>query len=320
VLFLWAWSYGGVYEWRYVACHALCSTATLLVMKSTELVAIQGELGSFSHQATGAMLPGCKVVPCARSSEVFYAVEKESVDAALIPIENSLAGTVAEHADLLVARPVFIQREFHLRIVHNLIAAPGVKLNAVRRAFSHPVALDQCRDFFRRNPKIAPVPFYDTAGSVKHVIEEGLRDAAGIAGSYAVQQYGGAILQAEIEDDKRNFTRFFLIRRAPRDLSGEKSRKASFGRLMLPGANKTSIAFKVKNVPGALFKSLSVFALRDISLSKIESRPLRGKPWEYVFYVDFLRGDDEPARNALHHLGEVAEFVKVLGIYPAARS
>jgi len=288
-------------------------------MKSTELVAIQGELGSFSHQAAGAMLQGCKVVPCARSSEVFNAVEKDSVNAALIPIENSLAGTVAEHADLMVARRVFIQREFYLRIVHNLIAAPGVKLSVVRRAFSHPVALDQCREFFRRHPKIEPVPFYDTAGSVKHVIEEDLRDAAGIAGSYAVQQYGGSILRAEIEDDKRNFTRFFLIRQAPRDLSGGKSRKTSFGRLMLPGANKTSIAFKVKNVPGALFKSLSVFALRDISLSKIESRPLRGKPWEYVFYVDFLRGDDEPARNALHHLSEVAEFVKVLGIYPAAK-
>jgi prephenate dehydratase len=288
-------------------------------------VAIQGELGSFSHEAAESMLPRCTVVPCARSAEVFDRIENGSVAAAVIPIENSLAGTVAEHADLLVTRDVFIQGEFLLRIAHNLIAAPGVKLSAVRRAFSHPVALDQCRDFFRRHPKIEAVPFYDTAGSVKHVVAERLPDAAGIAGHHAARQYSGKILQTGIEDDKRNFTRFFLIRKSAVSLGAAGSRQkgsAAFARrpqrLSPPGANKTSIAFKVKNVPGALFKSLSVFALRDISLSKIESRPMRGRPWEYVFYVDFLRGDDEAARNALRHLGEVAEFVKVLGVYPAA--
>jgi prephenate dehydratase len=287
-------------------------------------VAIQGELGSFSHEAAEQMLPRCTVVPCARSAEVFDRVGNGSVAAAVIPIENSLAGTVAEHADLLVEREVFIQGEFLLRIVHNVIAAPGVKFSALRRAFSHPVALDQCREFFRRNPKIEAVPFYDTAGSVKHVVAERLPDAAGIAGRHAAREYSGKILQAGIEDDKRNFTRFFLIRKLAASSSAAVSRKKEsadsprgYLRLIPPGANKTSIAFKVKNVPGALFKSLSVFALRDISLSKIESRPMRGRPWEYVFYVDFLRGDDEAARNALRHLGEVAEFVKVLGIYPA---
>jgi len=273
-------------------------------------VAIQGERGSFSHEAAEKMLPRCTVVPCARSAEVFDRVERGSVAAAVIPIENTLAGTVAEHADLLVARNVFVQAEYLLRIVHNVIAMPGVKLRAVRRVLSHPVALDQCRDFFRRNPRIEPVPFYDTAGSVKHVIENQLRDAAAIAGRQAEREYVGKILQAGIEDDKRNFTRFFLLRKRPRT--------ADYGRMIPRGANKTSIAFHVKNAPGVLFKSLSVFALRDISLSKIESRPMRGRPWEYVFYVDFLRGDDEPARNALRHLGEVTEFVKVLGIYPAA--
>ncbi len=148
-------------------------------------VAIQGELGSFSHEAAERMLPGCAVAPCARSAEVFDRVERGSVGAAVIPIENSLAGTVAEHADLLVAREVFIQGEFMLRIVHNLIAAPRTKLSAVRRAFSHPVALDQCRDFFGKHPHIEPVPFYDTAGSVKHIIAENLRDAAAIAGHHA---------------------------------------------------------------------------------------------------------------------------------------
>lgn len=285
-------------------------------------VAIQGELGSFSHEAAERILPRCTVVPCARSAEVFDRVERESVGAAVIPIENTLAGTVAEHADLMLTREVFIQAEYLLRIVHNVIAMPGVRLGSLRRVLSHPVALDQCRDFFRRHPKIEAVPFYDTAGSVKHVMANQLKDAAGIAGRQAAREYSGSIVQSSIEDDKRNFTRFFLIRKLGRAggsrASGKKKGSADYHRLIPRGANKTSIVFQVKNVPGALFKSLSVFALRDISLSKIESRPMRGRPWEYVFYVDFLRGDDEPARNALRHLGEVAEFVKVLGIYPAA--
>ncbi len=287
-------------------------------------VAIQGELGCFSHEAAQNMAPGCVVVPCARSAEVFDRLERGTVAAAVIPIENTLAGTVAEHADLLVTREVFIESEFLLRIVHNVIADAGVKLSSLRRVLSHPVALDQCRDFFRAHPGIEAVPFYDTAGSVKHVVANKMMDAAGIAGSEAAREYGGKILAAGIEDNKSNFTRFFLIRKLP---AGHGKRSASIGkgtaaselaRFPIPsGANKTSIAFKVANTPGALFKSLSVFALRDISLSKIESRPMRGRPWEYVFYVDFLRGDDEAARNALRHLGEVAEFVKVLGIYRA---
>lgn len=279
-------------------------------------VAIQGERGSFSHEAAQRMLPRCTVVPCARSVEVFDHVEKGTATAAVIPIENTLAGTVAEHADLLVARDVFVQGEYLLRIVHNVIAAPGVKLASLRKVLSHPVALDQCRDFFRRHPQIEAVPFYDTAGSVKHVTANHLPDTAGIAGRQAAREYRGKILQAGIEDDKRNFTRFFLIRKGVGD-RGQLQGKIAYRRLIPRGADKTSIAFKVKNVPGALFKSLSVFALRDISLSKIESRPMRGRPWEYVFYVDFLRGDDEPARNALRHLAEVADFVKVLGVYPS---
>jgi len=276
-------------------------------------IAIQGELGSFSHEAAEAMLPRASVVPCARSIEVFDRVKRGTVDGAVIPIENSLAGSVAEHFDLLLSRDVHIVREFRLRIVHNLIALPGTKLGDVRRVFSHPVALDQCRDLFAGNPKLEPVPFYDTAGSVKHVVAEGLRDAAGIASRRAAVVYGGKILKAGIEDDKRNFTRFFLIERGK--IKRGKPRAARNN-----AADKTSLAFSVKNIPGALFKALSVFALRDISLSKIESRPMRGRPWEYVFFVDLLRGDDEAARNALRHLGEVAELVKVLGIYPESRS
>ena len=279
------------------------SVAGRTAIRTAIRAAIQGEAGSFSEEAAHRLLPGCSIVPCARSAEVFDRLERGSVAAAVIPIENSLAGSVTEHFDLLLARKVFIEREHRLRIVHNLIAPRGVKRVDLRRAYSHPVALEQCRDFFAANPKIQPLPFYDTAGSVKHVIESGLRDTAGIAGRQAAKVYHGHILAAGIEDDKRNFTRFFLLRKTRR---------------VLPGANKTSIAFSVKNVAGALFKALAVFALRDISLTKIESRPRRGRPWEYVFYVDFLRGDDEPARNALRHLSEVADLVKVLGIYPAA--
>ncbi len=150
------------------------------------------------------------------------------------------------------------------------------------------------------------MPFYDTAGSVKHVVAEGSRDAAGIASRRAAKVYAGKILKPGIEDDKKNFTRFFLIRPGKARAADNHS------------ADKTSLAFSVKNIPGALFKALSVFALRDISLSKIESRPMRGRPWEYVFFVDLLRGDDEDSRNALRHLSEVSELVKVLGIYPEA--
>jgi prephenate dehydratase len=264
-------------------------------------IAIQGELGSFSHEAAQAMVPRAVVVPCARSLEVFDRVKRRSVDGAVIPIENSLAGSVAEHFDLLLSRDVHIVREFRLRIVHNLIARPGTKFGDVRQVFSHPVALDQCRDLFAKNPRLKAEPFYDTAGSVKHVMAEGLKDAAGIASRRAAEVYGGKTLKSGIEDDKRNFTRFFLVHRG-------KARAAR-------KADKTSLAFSTKNIPGSLFKALSVFALRDISLSKIESRPMRGRPWEYVFFVDLLRGEDTSLRNALRHLGEMTDLVKVLGIY-----
>jgi prephenate dehydratase len=266
-------------------------------------VAIQGELGAFSHEAAKRMLPGWDVVPCARSAEVFDRVIRGSVNAAVIPIENSLAGSVIEHFDLLLAHKVFIQREFRLRILHNLIVSRGTQPSDIRRVFSHPVALDQCRDFFHRNPQIEPVPFYDTAGSVKHIIEGKIAGAAAIASRRASAVYGGRILKAGIEDDKQNFTRFFLISR---------------GKVIAPGANKTSVAFRLKNIPGSLFHALSVFASRNISLSKIESRPIRGRPWEYVFYVDFLRGDDAAARTALRELKKIADLVKVLGVYRAA--
>ena len=266
-------------------------------------VAIQGERGSFSHEAASRMVPGCSVVPCATSAEVFERVRSGDTSIAVVPIENSLAGPVAEHYDLLLTHDLSIRREFQLRIAHNLIAGPGVGFKDVRRVLSHPVALAQCRDFFRRHPTICATPFYDTAGAVRHVVREKLPDAAAIAGRKAAAEYGGKILRTGLEDHKHNYTRFFLL---------AKTRRVS------ADANKTTVAFALKNGPGALFRALSVFALRDIDLSRIESRPIRGRPWEYVFYLDFRRGRDEAASNALRHLAEIAEFVKVLGIYRAA--
>jgi prephenate dehydratase len=196
-----------------------------------------------------------------------------------------------------------------VRIVHNLIAPKGVTFSKIKRAFSHPVALNQCLDFFAEHPQIERIPFYDTAGSVKMIMEEGLTDAAAIASAVAAQIYGARILRRSIESDRRNFTRFFLLRR-PAD-----------ARRSLPAAAqaqwKTSLVFSTRNIPGALFRALSAFALRDLNLTKIESRPLRGKPWEYLFYVDFLGRVDTPnAQNALRHLGELADFLRVLGCYP----
>lgn len=267
-------------------------------------VAIQGERGAFSHQAALRLAPGAEVVACSRSIEVFDALRSGRAASAVVPVENTLAGPVGEHLDLLLERPVFVHKDLRLRIEHNLIAAPGVKLKDIRQVLSHPVALDQCRDFFRRHRGMAATPFYDTAGAVKHLMATQAKDTAAIASQQAAREYGARILMSGLEDDKKNFTRFFLI---------QKRRKIA------PNADKTSLVFSVKNVPGALFKALSAFALRDLDLSKIESRPVRGRPWEYSFFVDVLRGDDEAMRLALRHLEEVAGLVKVLGIYPGAR-
>lgn len=266
-------------------------------------VAIQGEAGSFSHEAARRVYPSAAVKTCALSAEVFDRLATGAVQAAVIPIENSLAGPVSEHYDLLLTHDFFIERELRLRIEHCLIATPGTRIGSIARVLSHPVALQQCRTFFQKHPSILASPFYDTAGSVKHIMGESLSDTAAIAGTQAAAEYGAHVLEKGLEDDKQNFTRFVVLRRKANPLRG---------------ADKTSIVFALKNQPGALFRALSVFALRDIDLSKIESRPMRGRPWEYVFFVDFLRGRDEASQNALRHLAEVAEFVKVLGIYPRA--
>jgi prephenate dehydratase len=274
-----------------------------------EIAAFQGEKGAFSQQAVGQLLgQGVEVLPCQRFDEVFQSLEKGRASAAVIPIENTLAGSVHENYDHLLHFDFQIVGETSVRIVHNLIAPPGVPFRKIRRAFSHPVALNQCLDFFVKYPQVEKVPFYDTAGSVKMIMEEGLKDAAGIASSLAAEIYGGAILKKSIEDDRQNFTRFFLLRR-----SQWKAKSPA----QAPRGWKTSLVFSTRNIPGSLFRALSAFSLRDVNLAKIESRPLRGKPWEYLFYLDFLEHvEDERARNALGHLRELADFLRVLGCYP----
>jgi prephenate dehydratase len=270
--------------------------------------AFQGEPGAFSQVAVRQFLGDRgQIVPCQRFEEVFRSLAEKQVDAAVIPIENTLHGSVHENYDHLLHFNLPIVAETHVRIAHNLIAAPGVSFKRIRRVFSHPVALNQCLDFFAQNPHLERVPFYDTAGSVKMLIEEKLADGAAIASAVAADIYGARVLRRNIEDDPSNFTRFFLLRNEPR----VRRPKA------VSGEWKTSLVFTTRNTPGALFRSLGAFALRDISLAKIESRPLRGKPWEYLFYVDFHGHLDDPrAQKALGHLAEVADFFRVLGCYP----
>jgi len=279
--------------------------------RGRQIVAFQGERGAFSEEAARKLLGAAiEVLPCQRFEDVFQALDKKKVQAAVIPIENTLHGSVHENYDHLLHFDLPIVGETSVRIVHNLIAAPGVPFGKIRRVFSHPVALNQCLDFFATNPQLEKVPFYDTAGSVKMVMDEGLKDAAAIASAVAAEIYQGKILRRSIEDDRQNFTRFFALRR-PGEVRRTPIQAGRGGRW------KTTVVFSTRNVPGALFRSLSAFALRDLNLTKIESRPLRGKPWEYLFYLDFIGRVDEPAcRNALGHLGELADMLRVLGCYP----
>lgn len=270
-------------------------------------IAFQGELGAFSQIAVRQLLgERAEAVPCASFELMFKSLAEGRVDGAMVPIENTLHGSVHENYDHLLRFELPIVAETSVRIIHNLIAAPGVAARGVKRVFSHPVALNQCLNFFAAHPGVEKVPYYDTAGSVKMLAEEKPADAAAIASALAAELYGCRILKRSIEDDKENYTRFFLLRK-------KAARNGKAGKR----GWKTSLVFTTKNVPGSLFRALSAFALRDLSLSKIESRPFKGRRWEYLFYLDFLgHADDLRAKNALSHLAEVADLLKVLGCYP----
>jgi len=276
-------------------------------------ISFQGEAGAFSQVAAGQLAGGEFVpVPLPAFRDVFESVANGKCDAAVIPIENTLHGSIHDNYDHLLKYDLIISGETFVRIVHNLIVFPGVRMSDVRKIYSHPVALNQCLSFLEANSAMERVPFYDTAGSVKMVMENSLRDAAAIASETAAKIYGAKILRRSIEDDRQNYTRFFLLERPKRS----RTPLHAEGNIKF----KTSVVFTVRNVPGALFKCLSAFALRDLNMTKIESRPLRGKPWEYLFYLDFIgHSEEKVSRNALGHLAELADMLRVLGCYPAAR-
>jgi prephenate dehydratase len=263
-------------------------------------VAFQGESGAYSEQAVFNYFGAADTQSCESFKIVFDAVNSKKCDAGMIPIENSLAGSIHQNYDLLLHNPLHITGEYLLRVRHCLIALPDVKKEEIKKVISHPQALGQCAGYLRAHDIIAE-QVYDTAGSVKMLKESGARDTAAIASRRAAELYGMQILEEGIEDNVENYTRFLVIQREPAVPEKEA---------------KTSIVFTLKNQPGSLFKALSVFALRDIDLTKIESRPLQGKPWEYLFYIDFIGAThEERAKRALDHLGEYATTLRVLGSY-----
>jgi prephenate dehydratase len=271
----------------------------------------QGEFGAFSQQATTRMLgETAEAVPFPRFTDVFDALVARELDYAVIPMENTLHGSVYENYDNLLRYGCRIHGETTIRICHNLMAPPGTRFSSIRKVYSHPVALNQCLDFFRNNPQIQRETYYDTAGSARMVMAERPEGAAAIASVSAAEIYGAKILKRGIEDDRQNFTRFFLLARGEDPIPRRDAEAKDT-------AWKTSIVFSVANKPGSLFRSIAAFALRDLSLTKISSRPLRGKPFDYLFYLDVLgHAEDPQMANALRHLAELADMMKILGSYP----
>ncbi|MCZ7553501.1 MAG: prephenate dehydratase [Anaerolineales bacterium] len=268
-------------------------------------VAFQGEHGAYSEAAAlehfGANV---RTVPCESFEAVFEKIENGEAARGLVPIENSLAGSIHRNYDLLMRHTLSIVGERFLRVRHCLIGLPGAPLAAIRTVASHPQALAQCEGFLREL-NVRSRAAYDTAGSVKQLKESGDPTSAAIASRHAAQVYGLEVLAEGIEDDPANYTRFLAIAQEPVSPQGDA---------------KTSIVFTLDNQAGAMFKALSVFALRDIDLTKLESRPLVGKLWEYLFYIDFgLAQSDPRAQHALENLGEFAPMLRVLGTYPRHR-
>jgi prephenate dehydratase len=268
-------------------------------------VAFQGEHGAYSEAAALAYFgPASLVVPCETFDAVFTAVEESACDFGLIPIENSLAGSIHRNYDLLLRRQLWITGETYLRVQHCLIGLPGSSINKIREVISHPQALAQCEKYLKAlNVKSTAV--YDTAGAVRLLRDQKDPSVAAIASRRTVEVYKMEILQEDIEDNPANITRFLAIAKNP---------------LIPEGDAKTSIVFTMNNIPGALFRAMSVFALRDIDLTKIESRPVPGQPWEYLFYIDFAGFTGQThVERAMQNLEEYAEMVRILGSYPRAK-
>jgi prephenate dehydratase len=285
---------------------AMSSRLSQLLSKHFRRVAFQGELGAFSHLAIRQLLGGKTVaVPLPQFEQVFAALAQGKVDGAMIPVENTLHGSVLENYDHLIRFQLPIVAETTVRVVHNLIAAPKVPFRQISRVYSHPVALNQCLQFFADHPKLEKVAWYDTAGSIKMIAEEKPAGTAGIASALAAQTYGCRILRSAIQDEPQNYTRFFLLARRSLPIR------------TAPRGFKTSLVLTMPNVPGALWRALAALALRNISLSKLETRPWKGRRWEYRYYVDFLGDIRTPTvENALSHLREATDSLQILGCYP----
>jgi prephenate dehydratase len=269
-------------------------------------VAIQGERGAFSHQAAlEALGPAIEVLPRTTFDELFDSVVEGRADRALVPIENSLHGSIHENYDRLKSRPLHIVGETQLRIRQCLIARPGSSVGMIRRVASHPVALAQCRRFFAERPQVEAVTAYDTAGAVQDLMKGGLATQGAIASRLAAELYGAQVLLDGIEDDAENYTRFLLLARDAGTLDA---------------ATKTSIVFVLDNKPGALHRALGFFASRNVDLCKLESRPLRGHPWEYSFYLDVLGDPRGVAGAAIEELGRSCRELRILGSYPEGLS
>ena len=269
-----------------------------------ETVAIQGEAGSFSHAAAleihGQVI---RLVPCATFVELFRAVESGTATSGVVPIENTLAGSVHENYDLLSAHALHVVGETELRIRHCLIASPRTRLPDVRRVASHPVALAQCRRFFTTHPDLVAVPAYDTAGSVRDLMAGRADAEAAIASKLAAELYGAAVLEEGLEDHAENYTRFLVVAREPAAQVPAES-------------NKTSLMLSLGNTPGSLYRALGVFAAHGLNLTKIESRPLPGQPWEYLFYLDVVDAG-QGIGEALEELRGFTSSIRILGTYPA---
>ena len=269
-------------------------------------IAFQGEPGAYSEAAALRFSDHADVVPCESFEDVFAAVASGTATHGILPDENSIGGSIHRNCDLLLEHDLPIVGEVTLPITHNLMALPGTRLEDVRRILSHPQALAQCERFLRSMSGVSVEATYDTAGSAKLVKEHNFTDAAAIASERAAQVFGLEILRAEIQDYADNITRFLVVSR-----TGETGDQV----------DKTTVVFSLPNEPGSLFKALSVFALRDIDLTKIESRPIRGRPWEYLFYVDIPIGRHDPrCARALVHLAEFARSMRTLGSYPSWKS
>jgi prephenate dehydratase len=264
-------------------------------------IAYQGEPGAFSEAAARRIDSDATLVPCRSFEEVFATVDAGQSSYGVLPIENSIGGSIHRNYDLLVQHELPIVAEVELPVVHHLLALPGATLAGLKRVYSHPQGLAQCERFLRTLTGVEIIATYDTAGSAKMVADGKMTDAAAIASARAGEVFGLAPLASSVQDYDDNITRFLVVGRRP---------------LKNAVPDKTTIVFSLPNEPGSLFKALSVFALRGVDLTKLESRPIPGRPWEYLFYADLASARDElKCQRALQHLAEFAPTLRVLGSY-----